>query len=753
MIRAMKWIGGLVLLLLVLFAGLIILLPRLIDPNAYKDKISDLVYDNSGYRIEIPGDINLHVSPRLDVLFSLGQVRVLSAPGFTEDTLVSSEEARVELSLLPLIREKRLAIQGIQLHGGYCYLVRNKAGKGNWELPASKSVSPSPTSKKPVASDSQPSTEASKSVPTQKKKLPTLDLGGLEFSRINIRYEDQQTGKRFELKDFSMHSGRVQDGQPFHLQSGFTLTSSGNSNSVLAVENTFEADVTLGLAAKSLQLDNLSLVSLINAFGLQETEVKLVTNAFVDLVGKKVKVEKMQLSSGELLIRLNAEVVDFANPAFSGNVQVPDFSLRKFLQRNKLPQPVWKDESALNQVGFSCELKGNTEKVAVSDIKIVLDGTHGEGSFVLSNLKKPAYDLQMHFDRFDIDRYATVQPQHEAVVEQDKNEAKKADQKTTGSAAGSGKGGAVSRITAKPLESVFPIDLLRKLQFRVDLGVDAMKIRGAELSKVAMEASGKNGLLSLKPFSAKLYDGTISAESTLDVRGKLPKLSVKQNLDRVQVGPLLHDIKGKDEVTGAVVMSLQVTSSGNSRKRLISHANGKMSLALEDGIIKKLHILQVIRQAKALYDGEALITNAVDEPTGFARLSASGVIKQGVFHNDDLKATSDLMKVTGSGKVDFGAEYVDYLLKIALTRGMDRDDKSGRAEFSKFVVPYRIHGNFANIKEEADVVGILKSQAKSLLMKELQKQLNKGQGDTKQNEVKDLGTQLLEQGLKGLFGD
>ncbi len=147
MIRAMKWIGGFVLLVLVLFAGLIILLPKLIDPNVYKDKISDLVYDNSGYRIEIPGDINLHVSPRLDVLFSLGQVRVLSAPGFTEDTLVSSEEARVELSLLPLLREKRLVIQGIQLHGGYCYLVRNKAGKGNWELPATKSVSPSSSSK------------------------------------------------------------------------------------------------------------------------------------------------------------------------------------------------------------------------------------------------------------------------------------------------------------------------------------------------------------------------------------------------------------------------------------------------------------------------------------------------------------------------------------------------------------------------------------------------------------------------------
>ncbi len=733
--RTMKWIGGLLLAGVLLFAGLILLLPMMIDPNDYKDKISTLVYDSSGYKIEIPGDIDLHVSPRLDVLFSLGQVLVHSGPDFPDVTLLSSEEARVELSLLPLLREKKLVIKGLQLHGGYCHLIRNKAGKGNWELPGDPAVSP-PAAQK---NTSDPAPQAA----GKETKVPTLELEVLEFSRINVRYEDQQKDKRFELKDFSIHAGHVQDGQPFHLQSGFTLTSSGSNNSVLSVVNELETDVILALAARTIQLDDLSLVSVIKGFGFQESEVRLATSAFIDLAGKNAKLEKFSLSSRDLAIMLKAEIMNFADPVYSGSLQIPEFSLRKFLEQNKLSQPLWKDESALHQLGFSCEFKGDRNRIDVSAIQAILDGAHASGDFVLTDPKQPAYDLQMHLDRLDLDRYAVASQQSEvAVAAQDKDTGEKAADK--------GAANAISKGAA--LQPLFPVELLRGLQFHLDLSVDSMKMSGAELTKVTLKAEGKDGLLALKPFHANLYDGSLSLESNLDVRGKTPKLKLKQDLDHVQVGPLLHDMTGKNELTGTAVVSLQVDSSGNSQKQLIGHANGKMNLALENGVIKKLHILQVIRQGKAVFDGEVLAKNAEDEPTGFAHISATGVIKEGVLQSHDLKAASDLMNVSGSGKVDLGDEYVDYLLKISLTRGMDRNKKSGKTDYSKFVIPYHIHGTFSELKQEADVVGIFKSEVKTYLMDEIQKQLNKDKGDAKQGEKKDPVKSLLDQGLKSLFG-
>lgn len=739
--RVMMWLGGLFLVCVLIFVGLLVVLPMLLDPNDYKDKITELVYDKSGYQLEIPGDIQLQITPGLDVLFSLGRIEVQSGPAFPDTPLLSSEEARVDLSLMPLLREKRLAIQGVSLHGVYCNLIRNKDGKENWKV---SSVAGDP-------SDAQDKTAPESAPPAEGKttQVPVVELGALDVSRVSVRFEDQQAGKRYELKDFSVRTGPVREGQPFHLQSQFSLQSSAESNAVLSVVSSLESDVTLDLGAKTIALNALQQKSTIKGFGVQEVELQLAADAFLDLDGKKIRIDTFTLNSGEMSLKGKMALTDFDDPAFQGSLQIPEFSLRDFLEQNKISQPAWKDDSALRQVGFSCGFSGNKKKIDVSDLKLDLDGAKANGSFTLTDPAHPAYDFRMHVDRLDLDRYASEPPQGGAPTTPEGKEQEKQGQQKVHD----------KQVAMQPL---FPVETMRKLQFKLGLDVDSMKVSGAELSRVKLAARGQDGLIELNPFGAQLYDGSISAEGVLDVRGDRPQLQVKKDLDHVQIGPLLLDMTGKEEVTGGANLSLQLTSSGNSREELIRGANGKMNMVFEDGVIKKLHILQVVRQAKALYDKEAPVQTAADEPTGFARITGSGLIREGVFYNKDLQAKSDLLKVTGSGKVDFVEEYVDYLLNVTLLRGLDRNEKTGKADYANLVVPYRIKGEFANLQEEADVAGLIKATAKSLLVNELQKQLNKQTEDgaktqegakTEEGEKKDSTQQLLEKGLKGLFGN
>ncbi len=752
----MKWAGGLLVVCVLLFLGIIVVLPMVLDPNDYKDKISDLLYEQSGFRLEIPGDITLHISPRLDVLFSLGQVRVLAAPGLSETPLLSSEEARVELSLFPLLKEKRLVVQGVQLHGVYCYLIRDKAGRGNWEVVQS-SV--------PAASSPSPKKKKEASVPVQQgqavkktKKIPTLELGTFDLSRVTVRYEDQQAAKIIELKDFSVQTGHVLDGQSFHLQSAFTLISSGKNNTTLFVESSIDSDITVKFSEQTVQLDNLSLENSIKAFGVQGAKISLEGNSFLDLAKKNISLKGVRLNSGDLSIQLNAEVTNYQDPHFKGTLLVPEFSLREFLRTNKLSQPNWKNDSALQQLGFSCAFAGNMKKIDVSAIDLLLDGAHGTGSFVLTDLQHPSYDFKMHLDRLDVDSYGTVGQQSSVVAGAVKKEKEQKPAVAQGKVSGDGGKKVSVNVPTKEtpsLQPVFPVKSLRKLQFNLDLGVDSLKIKGAALTHVELQASGREGQLELNPLRAQLYSGNVAAQVKLDVTGELPKLTVTGDVAQVQVGPLLMDMTGKEEVTGTAVLALQVGTSGNVKEQLIRNSNGTLKLALENGVVKKLHILDVVRQAKALYEQKPMVQAAKDEPTGFARINANGVVSNGVFHNKDLKAESDLMKVTGSGSVDFVNEYVDYVLKISILRSLDRDDKSGKTDYSKFVVPYRIQGEFSNIKEEADVVGLFKAGATTLLMGELQKQLDKKNksGDSKQDGKKSSTQDLLQQGLKGLFGN
>jgi len=510
--------------------------------------------------------------------------------------------------------------------------------------------------------------------------------------------------------------------------------------------------IRIQLSTKTLQLDNVLLNSSIKAFGVQETKFSLAGNTFVDLAKKNISIKELQLSSGEMSIQLNAEVNDYSDPAFKGNLLVPEFSLGNFLKVNKLSQPVWQNDSALQRFGFSCGFAGNMKKIDVSAIDVLLDDAHGTGSFVLLDPSNPAYDFTMHFDHLNFDSYKTVVPESKAVAGHAMKEKEQKAQKVQKEGAVSGN---VSTKKAPSLQPVFPVEPLRKLQFNLDLGVDSLKMKGAQLTQVKLKASGKDGRLELNPFRAELYNGSLAAVGTLDVTGALPQLAIKGDVAQVEVGPLLTDMTGKEEVTGTAVLSLELSTNGNIKEQLIRNSNGTTNLALEDGVVKKLHILEVVRQAKALYEKKNMVEAAKDEPTGFARISATGVITNGVFQNNDLKAESDMMRVAGSGKVDFVAEYVDYLLKVSILRGMDRDDKSGKTDYSKFIVPYRIEGKFSGITQKADVVEIFKAETTTLLIGELQKQLNKNKkgDDSQQGDKEDSTQDLLQQGLKSLFGN
>jgi AsmA protein len=739
--RLMIWSGSILLLMLLVFIGLLIALPFILDPNDYKEKIEALIYEKSGYQLQIPGDIDLQITPGLDVLFSLGQIQVQAEAEFSGMPLLSSEEVRVEFSLLPLLREKRLVIRGIKLQGVYCNLIRNKAGKGNWEITPAASV---------TANAPQPKQASSQDISKQKKNntsSPAFDLGFLDLSKLTVRYEDQQANKRYELKDFSVKTGHVQDGQPFHVQSAFTLICSGKGSAAFSVSSELASDVLLTLASNTVDLNSFVLHSTVSGFGLQETELQLALDTSLDLVRKNALLKTATLSSGLFTGQLEAEVLDFDNPVIRGSLTIPAFSLRQFLADNKWNQPLWLDDSALTDVGFSCSLGGNKKKITISDMAIALDGARGSGSFELLDPEHPSYDVKMHFDRLNLDRYAVHAPTPPPTSPSTPTTA-------TGRVSASSHAASFDeQVPPVPPQALFPVEILRKLNFQLDFASDSMQKNGAKLANVELKAIGNNGQLALEPLRAELYGGSILAKSTLDVSGKVPQLKLQSDLNNVQLEPLLQDMTGKAELTGTAVLSLQIESRGNMKEQFLRHMNGAMSLSFEDGVIKKLHILQVIRQAKALYEGELAVAAAKDEPTGFAHISASGVIRDGVLHNNDLQATSDLMKVRGSGTVDLVKEYVDYLLQISLTRALDRDTKTGKTDFGKYVVPYKIQGHFSELKQEADLAGVLKSQAKNLLVNELQRQLNKNDDRSKSGADKSGTEKLLEKGLKSLFGN
>ena len=178
--------------LLVLVVVVALAAPLLFDPNDYKDTIAREVKARTGRDLTITGDMQLSVLPWLGV--TVGEIRLGNAPGFGEEPFARLDSAQVRVKLLPLInREVRMdtvSVQGLALN-----LIRDEAGRGNWEDRAGL-----------AAGDKGDGAEG--------KAIAAFALGGVRVEDAAASYTDAVTGEQLGLTDVDLHTGAVQLGEP-----------------------------------------------------------------------------------------------------------------------------------------------------------------------------------------------------------------------------------------------------------------------------------------------------------------------------------------------------------------------------------------------------------------------------------------------------------------------------------------------------------------------------------------------------------
>jgi AsmA protein len=313
---------------------------------------------------------------------------------------------------------------------------------------------------------------------------------------------------------------------------------------------------------------------------------------------------------------------------------------------------------------------------------------------------------------------------------------------------------------------IIPSGQLKGLTFNAKIEIGALKAAKLNITNIQLNASGKDGLIKLDPFAADLYQGELRVTGDINTRQEIPKMHIVKDLQGVQLGPMLIDMTGKEEIKGRADIHVDVTTSGMTKNELTRNANGKMRISLTDGEIAKLKIIDTIRIAKTLLGsnkkeeqgdpgrGPSKTSSSSGRSTAFAGLSATGVITNGVFVNNDLLAESELMKVEGKGTVNMVTEQIDYLLTIYLAQYLERDQESGMVELADTPIPYRVKGTFDKIEQSAALEKLLINEGQKFLIKELGKQLG---GDTPQDGEKQESSNstedLINKGLKSLFGN
>ena len=269
--RLLKFIATLLVVLVLLGVIAAVLLPRIIDPNDYKDDIAKLVHDNSGLTLSIDGPIGWSVFPWVGL--SLDDVTV---KGVNDSTLAHLGQAEISVKLLPLL-SKQVEMQTVRIQGIELSLIKDKAGKGNWEVEKPAQETQASTTPTQPQEEQAPDTED-----TDKNPLPIqLNIASVEVTNLFISYEDQQTNTKYLINQASLITGPIQNQEPidFKLQSRITIPDYVFRASISGL---FKFNVQDGLYSISKldisanpDVDKAETVSLVGGLNIQQTPLKV----------------------------------------------------------------------------------------------------------------------------------------------------------------------------------------------------------------------------------------------------------------------------------------------------------------------------------------------------------------------------------------------------------------------------------------------------------------------------------------------
>ena len=740
----MRILFKLIIFIFVIAIAGIIALPFIVNPNDYKQQISEQVEKATGRTLTLNGDIGLSVFPW--IALELGPLSLSNAQGFKADSFAKVDAAEIRIKLIPLL-SKKLEMDTVILDGLELNLEKNKAGKTNWD---------------DLAGNSKPTEKASTSgsKDTGAPALAAISIAGIKLTNANIRWSDASTSENYQLKDLNLRTDPLVPGEPtavtmdFNLisrkpqaeayiklsskimvdmenqryrltglnfntqaqgkelpfeKADITLTGDINADMIKqiitidklalsanamkdkqAINAKLTTDITSNLANQQSSLKAVNLTAEITDPALPggKAELKVSTDITADMKQQTATLSKLIISVQDLLINgdINASKLLSDNPNFSGQINIKPFNLRQLANNMAIKLPVMADDSTLKLVQLNTAFSASKKHFNAKKLVVTLDQSKLSGQFAINNFSNPSTNFKLVLDQIDADRYLPPVSK---------------DQKAVAPPASAAAAGATQ----------LPLETLRQINAKGTIDIGKLKISGMHSEKIHLEINANKGLIKLSPLGANLYQGQYKGNVSLDARGKILKLSLDEKLSGVQAGPLLKDLSGDDKLSGTANAQAKLTGSGATVEQIKQALNGNGKFSFKNGAVKGVNIAESIRKAKAAFKGQKLPSSDAPLQTDFASLTGSFKSTNGIISNQDLNLMSPLLRIDGAGKIDLPKEGINYGLKVAIVNSLAGEGGKQLADLKGLTIPVKITGTFSHPKPTVDLASLLKQKA------------------------------------------
>ena len=428
----------------------------------------------------------------------------------------------------------------------------------------------------------------------------------------------------------------------------------------------------------------------------------------------------------------------FDDGSASGQLEVAPFNLRRLARQLGQELPDSADDNAFTRVALSGHFDLADTGVNLEHLVLQLDDTRLGGEFsIIETALRPVMQFDLDVDQIDLDRY----------LPPGTGDSRRPARAT----------GAVGEAAALPVAALVATDL------EGELGIGRLVVSKARLDGFRVRLVSRDGVLQVKPLTAALYEGQLTASAVMDTNPGLPMLTLNTELTGIQAEPLLMDVTGRARLRGKGSFTAALSARGDSIDAMKRSLSGPMSLDFTEGAIVGFNLGRALRQWKQFRDGR-IVALKETEATDFTEVTGNPVARDGVVRMDDLVLKAPAFRLQGSGVLaDLHTDTIDYQAQAAAVNTSKGADGRELAELEGLVLPLVVSGPLDDPKLRLawkDVLsGLLVEQVLDVLDLELPGAQQPGAAgdeqetreDTEIDPLEELLREGLKEGLKGIF--
>ncbi|PNH98167.1 AsmA family protein [Vibrio diazotrophicus] len=712
----MKKLLLLVAVLVVVVLGAVAALVLFVNPNQFKPLIVEQTKKQTGLDLMIEGDIGWKFFPSIG--FEIGKTELKNPQGFTNPNMFKVDNVGVDVSVMPLL-DKQLVIGNVQLDGAEIYLETLKDGRTNLD-----SLTKAKTSQE--VADTQAPAESKSPSPTPEQTSGvqdwTIQLAGVTVNNALLDIQDRKAGTQTKLYDVQLKVDEFEAEK-------WTLVSFAakgrneqqkNNPQNFAASGSAEVKLSSDFAQYALRNINVDASFSDQANNIESAKLALATFDFdkpnaLEFSVKGKAADMMLEAKGSSSLVVNKEIT---------KVAANGFTLEANLQGAALPQSPMK-------VGMQSDIAFDISKSTLNVVlaKLTANALQFDGKLDVALADIPKVRFSLHSPDIDVDAFLGNEKAASASSSETASE-KPASTET--------KPATTSKQEVEP-----DLSALQTLDVAGDITIDKLKANNAKMQNVKADVVVNRGLVTLKSFTANLYQGSVSATALVDTRKTPATYTVKKSVKGVKVQPMLMDVLDNDKLEGTG--NIEVNAQGKSltptgiQKNLV----GTVAINFADGAVNGINVAHLLRTNYAKITGGDVTEADHVKKTDFSAMTATLKLDKGNITTDDLHMQSPALRIRGQGKANYLDETVDFTLSTSVVGSLKGQGGKDVDELRDVTIPVNISGKWSEPKYKLVFDDVLKQKAK----KEVDRGIEKLSDKIKDEDTK----KAVDSLLKGLF--